>query len=87
MKEDGHCTYSPDKQWILVDTYPDKDRMQHLRLYRPSDGKPVLLGSVSPAALLRGRVALRPASALELDGRSVCIDSGHTAAGRCISWT
>ena len=32
LTRDGHCTYSPDGQWILTDTYPDKDRMQHLML-------------------------------------------------------
>src|SRR5690606_16485691 len=23
LTRDGHCTYSPDRRWILTDTYPD----------------------------------------------------------------
>lgn len=30
---DGHCTYSPDRKWILTDTYPDKNNMHQLLLY------------------------------------------------------
>lgn len=30
---DGHPSYSPDKRWIITDTYPDKARMQHLLLW------------------------------------------------------
>ncbi|MHC4474176.1 MAG: TolB family protein [Planctomycetota bacterium] len=33
LKEDGHPSYSPDGRWILVDTYPDRCRDQHLYLY------------------------------------------------------
>lgn len=36
--EDGHPSYSNDKQWILTDTYPDKRRNQYLFLY-DSEGK------------------------------------------------
>lgn len=44
LTRDGHNTYSPDGAWVLVDEYPDKDRMQALKLYRPSDGTLVRLG-------------------------------------------
>lgn len=30
---DGHPNVSPDKRWLLTDTYPDRCRMQHLFLY------------------------------------------------------
>ena len=33
FSRDGHCTYSPDRQWILTDTYPDKNSMHQLMLY------------------------------------------------------
>src|SRR5262245_42881020 len=33
MTEDGHCSYLPDRNWILNDTYPDRDYVQHPYLY------------------------------------------------------
>lgn len=27
LTRDGHCSYSPDRRWILDDTYPDKDQI------------------------------------------------------------
>src|SRR5262249_45999624 len=30
---DGHPSYSPDKRWILTDTYPDRFRICRLVLY------------------------------------------------------
>ena len=33
LTQDGHCSYSPDRKWILNDTYPDKDRKQWLMLF------------------------------------------------------
>ncbi len=77
LKHDGHCTYSPDGQWILTDGYPDKNRMQPLMLFRPSDGKLVELGTFfqlrqAEAAL---RCDLHPR--WSRDGTYVCIDSMH----------
>lgn len=42
---DGHCSYSPDRQWILYDSYPDKQRFRHLYLYHISRRSGVKLGS------------------------------------------
>jgi len=33
MTVNGHCTYLPGNQWILNDTYPDKNRLQHVYLF------------------------------------------------------
>ncbi|MBC7288725.1 MAG: hypothetical protein H5T86_11950, partial [Armatimonadetes bacterium] len=30
---DGHCSYSPDRRWILTDTYPDAESKRTLILY------------------------------------------------------
>ena len=37
MTENGHCTYLPGNEWILNDTYPDKERLQHPYLYHVED--------------------------------------------------
>ena len=65
LTQDGHCSYSPDRKWILNDTYPDKDRMQTLMLFR-AQGRPALRPEqVPPAAEADRPVPLRPAPALE----------------------
>lgn len=73
--QDGHCTYSPCGKWILTDTYPDRDRMQTLLLYRPEDDKVVTLGRFyqAPTDDIQLRCDLHPR--WSRDGNYVCIDS------------
>ncbi|MBX3179287.1 MAG: hypothetical protein KF886_18180 [Candidatus Hydrogenedentes bacterium] len=77
LARDGHCTYSPDRKWILSDTYPDKNKMQHLYLYRVSDGKRVDLGQFyrPKPSENEWRCDLHPA--WSRDGRTIAIDSMH----------
>ena len=42
---DGHPSFSPDRRWILTDTYPDKVRKQHLLLYEIATEKLIEVGS------------------------------------------
>ena len=42
---DGHPSFSPDRRWILTDTYPDKSRKQHLLLYEVATAKLIEVGS------------------------------------------
>ncbi|MGC9327648.1 MAG: hypothetical protein ACP5I1_08435, partial [Candidatus Hinthialibacter sp.] len=78
LKRDGHCTYSPSGEWILTDTYPDKERMQNLMLYRPRDGKLVMLGRFYLDKKFTGRIRCDLHGRWSRDGKSVCIDSLHT---------
>jgi Tol biopolymer transport system component len=75
---DGHCTYSPDKRWILTDTYPDSKRMITLMLYRPEDGKLVKLGRFYHPKVeeLEFRCDLHPR--WSRDGKTISIDSLHS---------
>ena len=72
---DGHCTYSPDGKWVLVDTYPNREGFQYVRLYRPSDKTLVPLGRFWNDPKTRGewRTDLHPR--WDREGKFVCIDS------------
>ncbi len=78
LTRDGHCTYSPDEEWILTDTYPDTNRMQKPMLYRPSDGKLVHLGRFHLPKEYRGEIRCDLHPRWSRDGKSVCIDSLHS---------
>ncbi len=77
MTVNGHCTYLPGNQWILNDTYPDKQRNQHVYLYEVATGRRVPLGSFHSPPEYTGewRCDTHPRSSP--DGRKVCIDSPH----------
>jgi len=75
---DGHCSYSPDRKWILTDTYPDKERMQTLILYRLADGKRIDVGRFYLSRDLKGEFRCDLHPRWSRGGRKVCIDSAHT---------
>ena len=84
LKADGHCTYLPGhgSEWILNDTYPDKDRNQKPHLYHVATGRVVPLGAFHSPKQYTGewRCDTHPRSSR--DGRKVCIDSPHAEEGR-----
>ena len=77
LTHDGHCSYSPDRRWILTDTYPDKESTRTLILYHPGEGKRVDIGRFFSPPELKGpfRCDLHPR--WSRDGGQVCIDSAH----------
>ncbi len=85
---DGHCSYSPDRRWILTDTYPDAEHRRTLLLYRPGGrrarrDRPLL----QPARTGRPR-PLRPAPPLEPRRAAGLHRLGARGErGRCTSWT
>ncbi|MDH7569377.1 MAG: hypothetical protein QHJ73_07310 [Armatimonadota bacterium] len=77
LTTDGHCSYSPDGRWILTDTYPDKERMRTLLLYRPADGKRVDIGRFFAPRELDGEIRCDLHPRWSRDGRQICFDSVH----------
>ena len=77
MTENGHCTYLPGNEWILNDTYPDADRMQHVYLFHVESGTRVPLGDFHSPKSYTGewRCDTHPRSSP--DGTKVVIDSPH----------
>jgi hypothetical protein len=84
MAQNGHCSYLPDKEWIINDTYPDRERKQELYLYNVNTGKRISLGSYYISTEYQGewRCDLHPR--FNSDGNFLTIDSPHEGDGRQI---
>lgn len=78
LTEDGHCTFSPDRRWVLNDTYPDGHDMRTLMLYRWPDGPRLDLARLfSPKARWWGELRCDLHPRWRRDGQAVCVDSVH----------
>lgn len=82
MPQNGHCSYLPGNEWILNDTYPDRERKQHVYLYNVATGKKVPLGSFYLPPQYKGEWRCDTHPRFSPDGRSVVIDSAHGGDGR-----
>lgn len=84
MAVNGHCTYLPhtDNEWILNDTYPDRDRNQEVYLYHIPSGRKVSLGRFYSPEEYRGEWRCDTHPRYSRDGRFVVIDSPHGGNGR-----
>ena len=82
MTQNGHCSYLPGNKWILNDTYPDKERKQHVYLYNAATGKRFPLGGFHSPPQYKGEWRCDTHPRFSPDGRSVVIDSPHGGSGR-----
>ncbi|MFO7957016.1 MAG: hypothetical protein R6X33_07925 [Candidatus Brocadiia bacterium] len=74
---DGHCSWSPDRRWLLTDTYPDEERMRTLILYCPDQNRRVDIGRFHAPPGLDGPIRCDLHPRWNRDGTKVCIDSAH----------
>lgn len=73
---DGHCSYSPDRKWILNDTYPDWHSKRTLMLFNPEHNQRIDLERFySPKECGEIRCDLHPR--WHPNGKMVSIDSVH----------
>ena len=82
MKGNGHCTYLPGGRWILNDTYPDRERLQHVYLYEVGSGRKIPLGDFRSPPEYRGEWRCDTHPRFSPDGKKVSIDSPHGGNGR-----
>ena len=77
MTSDGHASYLPGNRWIVNDTYPDKQRYQHLYLYDTRDQRRIPLADFYSPPEYAGewRCDLHPR--VSPDGRLLTVDSPH----------
>ena len=75
---DGHNAFSPDRQWVVCDTYPQgEERLSELMLYHIETGRKVSLGKFHSEEQYTGdiRCDLHPRWAR--DGQTISFDSVH----------
>jgi Tol biopolymer transport system component len=78
LTEDGHCSFSPDRRWVLNDTYPDTYGMRTLMLYRWRDGKRIDLARLySPKERWWGEIRCDLHPRWNRNGSQICVDSVH----------
>lgn len=78
LKEDGHCSFSPDKRWILNDTYPDRFDMRTLMLVTWPTGRRIDLARLhSPKSQWWGEIRCDLHPRWNREGTQVCVDSVH----------
>lgn len=82
MTVNGHCTYLPGNQWILNDTYPDAQRLQHPFLYRVATGKRYPLADLPSPTEFHDEFRCDTHPRYSPDGRKVVVDSPHAGGGR-----
>jgi len=78
LTEDGHCSFSPDRSWVLNDTYPDPYDMRTLMIFRWPDGPRIDLARLySPKKRWWGEIRCDLHPRWRRDGKAICIDSVH----------
>ncbi|MFQ5808374.1 MAG: hypothetical protein ACE5JM_02045 [Armatimonadota bacterium] len=77
LDRDGHCSYSPDRRWILTDSYPDREHKRTLILYRPEDNRRIDIGRFYSDPKITGEFRCDLHPRWNRDGTQVCIDSIH----------
>ena len=83
LTEDGHPAFSPDRRWVIADTYPNKNHERALILYNWGNKKRVDLGKFR--SLPQGVDSSWDISQMRSDlhprwnrtGTEICIDSVH----------
>jgi Tol biopolymer transport system component len=75
FERDGHCSWSPDKQWMLSDTYPGGPNNEYsLFIYHVENDKIITLATLPHPKKLPGdcRCDLHPR--WSRDGKQICFD-------------
>jgi hypothetical protein len=79
MPQNGHISYVPgtDNQWVLNDTYPDRERYQHPYLFHLAKRRKVPLGDFYSPPAYGGEWRCDTHPRMSRDGTMVCIDSSR----------
>ncbi|MFB4213369.1 TolB family protein [Shouchella sp. JSM 1781072] len=74
---DGHPTISPNGDWVLTDSYPDKARQRHLLMYNLKNGELYKIGRFFSPWNFDGEIRCDLHPRWSPDGKKISIDSTH----------
>ena len=77
LNTDGHCTYSPDGNYIITDTYPNRKRLASVFLCTEKDSKPKKIARVFAPFKYDNDVRCDLHPRWNHKGDQICIDSVH----------
>jgi hypothetical protein len=78
LESDGHCSFSPDRQWLLTDTYPDRRRQVSLLLYHWQSGMVLDVAQFSSPPEFEDEVRCDLHPRWSPGGTRICVDSAHS---------
>ena len=74
---DGHPSYSPNREWLITDTYPDRARMSRLLLCSTRDGRVTEVGAFHSPWRFDGPMRCDLHPRWSPDGTEISLDSAH----------
>lgn len=78
LPQDGHASFSPDRNWVVCDTYPkNAQRLADLMLYDIRRGRKVILGQFYSEEMFTGDIRCDLHPRWSSDGRVITFDSVH----------
>ncbi len=78
LPKDGHASFSPDRQWLLCDTYPrGPERLARLLVYNIAENRKIVLGEFHHETQFTGDVRCDLHPRWAPDGKTVTFDSVH----------
>jgi hypothetical protein len=84
LEQDGHPMFSADRQWILTDTYPDKDHNQTLILFNRITAQRIDIGRFHAKAINNSDVKCDLHPRWNRANTRLCIDSTHNGIRQCL---
>ncbi len=75
--QDGHCSYSPDRRWVLNDTYPDEQGRRTLMLYDILNDRRIDVGKFYSPAVKPNELRCDLHPRWNRTGTQICFDSVH----------
>lgn len=79
---DGHPSYSPDRRWIVTDTYPDRSRLRHLFVFDTDANTRTEVGAFFAPWKFEGAARCDLHPRWSADGAWISIDSAHEGQRR-----
>lgn len=80
IREDGHCAISPCGQRMIIDTYPDQERIQRIYIHDFEAERTTLVAEVPSPARFTGAYRCDLHARWSRDGRTICFDSTRDGA-------